>query len=86
VLELVDRLGVEEVELALTPPLVLAADLEGAVRPLGGVRGERQEVPAGDLFGDLVEADATEAADGAGEVLVDEGGREADCLEDLGPV
>ena len=37
-----------------------------------------------DLLGDLVEADAAEAADGAGEVLVDQLLAEADGLEDLG--
>ncbi len=58
VLELVDGLGVEQVVLALAAPLVLAADLEGAVGPLGGVGRERQPVALGDLLGELVEADA----------------------------
>jgi hypothetical protein len=41
-------------------------------------------VPAGDLLGDHVEADAAELAGGAGEVLVDEVLGQADGLEDLG--
>ena len=83
VLELEDRLGVEEVVLALAAPLVLAAGLEVAVGPLLGPARVGDGVAQADLLGELVEADAAEAADGAGEVLVDELLAEADGLEDL---
>ena len=50
VLELEHRLGVEEVDLALASPLVLATDLELAVRPLGGPLEMRQPVARRDLL------------------------------------
>ena len=82
-LQLEHGLRVEQVDLALTAPLVLAAELELAVGPLlrtgrvcGGVAG-------GDLGGDLVEADPAEPADRAGEVLLDELVAESDGFEDL---
>ena len=71
VLQLEHGLRVEQVDLALAPPLVLAAELEPAVGPLLRAARVGDRVTGGDLGGDLVEADATEAADGAGEVLVD---------------
>ena len=84
VLQLEDRLGVEEVVLALAAPLVLAADLEVAVGALLGPVEVGEAVAGRDLGGELVEADAAEAARGAGEVLVDEVLAQADGLEDLG--
>ena len=83
VLQLEHRLRVEQVHLALAPPLVLAAELEPAVGALLGPRRVGGGVARGDLHGDLVEADAAEAADRAGEVLVDQLLAEADALEDL---
>ena len=83
VLQLEHGLRVEQVHLALAAPLVLAAELELAVGPLRGPRRVRHRVAGRDLGGDLVEADAAEAADGAGEVLVDELVAETDRLEDL---
>ena len=84
VLEAEDGLRVEQVRLALAAPLVLAADLQRAVR--GGDAGGRVRlgVPGGDLLGDDVEADAADLGGGAVEVLVDEVLVEADGLEDLG--
>ena len=84
VLEAEDRLGVEEVRLALAPPLVLAPDLEGAVRLVDAVRRVGARVALGRLAGDDVEADATELAHRAGEVALDERLRQTDGLEDLG--
>ena len=71
-LEPEDRLGVEQVRLALAAPLVLAADLELAVRRRDAAARVRRGVPAGDLLGDHVEADAAELGGGAGEVAVDD--------------
>jgi hypothetical protein len=69
VLQLEDGLGVEEVVLAVAPPLVLAARIElgrgrRCVRTRGGA--------ADDFFGDDADADAADARRGPGEVLVDE--------------
>jgi hypothetical protein len=83
VLELEHRLRVEEVILALSAPLVLAAQLEVAVRELVGPVGVRTRVTTAHLFGDLVEPDAIEARHRAGEVLLHELVAEADCLEHL---
>ena len=85
VLQLVHRLGVEQVGLTLAPPLVLAAELELAVGTVLGARRVRHLVPCRHLRGDLVEADAAELGDRAGEVLVDELLAEADRFEDLRP-
>jgi hypothetical protein len=85
VLELVDGERVEEVELALLPVLVLAADAELLVDdgPLGRVGA----VLAGlHLPGDDVDAHAADAGGGPGEVLVDEVLVQAHRLEDLGAV
>jgi hypothetical protein len=60
------------VHLAVAAPLVLPAGLEAPVGALGRVLRVGLAVPAGDLLGDDVEADAAEPAGGAGEVLVDE--------------
>ena len=84
-LQLEDRLGVEEVELALPAPLVLPAHLELAVGPLRRARLVGLPVPRGDLGREHREPDAADAARCAREVLVDERPVEADRLEDLGP-
>ncbi len=84
-LQLEHGLRVEQVDLALAAPLVLAAELELAVGPLLGARRVGLGVAGGDLGGDLVEADAAEPADRAGEVALDELLAEPDGLEDLGP-
>ena len=62
VLEPEDRLGVEQVRLALAAPLVLAAHLERAVRRRQAVDRVGRGVAPGDLLGDGVEADAAELA------------------------
>ena len=84
VLEAEHGLGVEQVRLALAAPLVLAADR----RARGGrARCRRAGTPSAcrraTSCGDHVEADAAELGGGAGEVAVDDVGREADRLEDL---
>ena len=81
VLQLEHRLRVEQVVLAVAPPLVLAAPLEVVLadRP----RRERLLVPPPHFFGDDVDADAADARRGAREVLVDERAVEADRLEHL---
>ena len=71
-LELEDGLGVEEVQLALAPPLVLAALPQVAVGGLLGPVEVGEAVPLGGLLGEHVEADAAELRGRAGEVLVDE--------------
>ena len=80
-LQLEHRVGVEQVVLAVAPPLVFAAPLEVVLadRP----RGERLLVPAPHLLGDDVDADAADARRRAREVLVDEGALEADGFEHL---
>ena len=78
------RLGVEDVELALAPPLVLAADPQVAMGGRLGAVHPGEAVAPGDLLGHLVEADAAEPAHGAGEVLVDQLLGQTDGLEDLG--
>ena len=65
VLQLVDRGRVEQVELALPPPLVLAADLEVAVGQLARPGREGPLVAGQHLGGDLVQADPADAADRA---------------------
>ncbi len=52
-LEQEHRLRVEQVQFALAAPLVLAADLEAPVRPLGLVERVGLAVPGGDLVVDL---------------------------------
>ncbi len=84
VLEAEDRLRVEQVRFALAAPLVLAADLQCAVRGGDAGDGVRLGVPGGDLLGDDVESGAADLGGGAVEVPGDEGLFEADGLEDLG--
>ena len=85
VLQLEHRLGVEEVDLTLAPPLVLAPDLELAMGPLGRPIEVGETMARRDLLGEHVEAHAADAADGAGEVFVDDVASKAHDLEDLGP-
>ena len=61
-LQLEHRVRVEQVVLALAAPLVLAAHLELAVRPLVGTIQVRERVPDGDVVGDVVEVDAADRA------------------------
>lgn len=84
VLEAEDRLGVEQVRLALAAPLVLAADLQRTVRGGDAGGGVALGVAGGDLLGDDVEAGAADLGGGAVEVLRDEVLVQADGLEDLG--
>ena len=72
-LEPEDRLGVEQVRLALAAPLVLAADRRArGARARCRRAGYAVAVAAGDLLGDHVEPDAAELGGRAGEVAVDE--------------
>ncbi len=82
-LQLEHRVRVEQVVLALAAPLVLAADLELAVRPLVGPVQVRQRVPGGDVVGDVVEVDAAGGAGQPGEVFVEHVLGNADGLEQL---
>jgi len=84
VLQPEDGLGVEQVRLALTAPLVLAPDGEGAVGGRDARRGVRRRVAQGHLLGEDVESDSPEGGGGAREVLLDQLVGEAECLEDLG--
>ncbi len=83
VLELEHRLGVEQVELAVAAPLVLAAPVE--LRGTDRAGRERVLVPAARLLGDDVEADPADPGERAREVAVDHVLVEADGLEDLRP-
>ena len=60
-LQLEHGVGVEQVVLALAAPLVLAADLELAVRTLVGAVQVGQRVAGGHVVGDVVEVDAADA-------------------------
>ena len=82
VLQLEDRVGVEQVVLAVAPPLVLAARFEIARRrrPRSGTRVRCRCRTSSAID---VDADAADARRGPGEVLVDERLIEADRLEDL---
>ena len=79
VLELGDRVRVPDVDLAVAAPLEHAADREQVA--LGARIGA--EVALHRLGRELVESDAADPRRGAGEVLVDQLGLEADGLEDL---
>ena len=81
VLELLHGLRVEEMQLAVAAPLVLAAGVEIVV--VAAARREGADVPRLDFTGDDVEADAADARGGPGEVPVDECLLQADRLEDL---
>ncbi len=70
VLQQVDGLRVEQVDLALPAPLVLAADLQAAVLQGARVGHEGQRVPDRHVAGDGAEAAAAGAGGAAGEVLV----------------
>jgi hypothetical protein len=82
VLEPVDGLGVEQVELPLAAPLILAPLLEGPGPDLAG--GIGAGVVRQGLAGDLLQADAADARGGLVEVAGDELLVQADRLEDLG--
>ncbi|GHI34795.1 hypothetical protein Sdagh_65250 [Streptomyces daghestanicus] len=58
-LEAEDRLGVEQVRLALAAPLVLTADVQRPVRGRDAGDGVRLGVPGGDLLGDDAERSRT---------------------------
>ena len=81
-LQLVDRVGIEQVVLAIAAPLVAAADIEG--RALRLAVGEGRAVPRFDVAGDFFHADTFDAGRRPGEVAVDDGLVDADGLEDLG--
>src|SRR5262245_38376326 len=76
-----DGLRIEEVRLALPPPLILATELEPAVRRPPAVR---PPVPAPHLLGDLVDPDAAEPRGRTREIVLDEILTKTECLEDLG--
>ncbi|CAB4741071.1 unannotated protein [freshwater metagenome] len=71
--------------LTLAPPLVLAANVQGAVRRCDARRRVGDCVPSGNLGRKDVKAHTAELGGGAGEVGINERLRQADGLEDLGP-
>src|SRR5713226_913842 len=83
VLELEYRLRIEEVVLTFAPPLILTTEVQVAVRAFDGPVGVGDAEASGDLLGDLVQTNAVEARDSAGEVLVDQLLRQANRLENL---
>src|SRR5208283_3504120 len=82
VLELGDRVRVDEVVFAVDAVGVVAAGVELGLGFGDGAEGEL--VLAAGLFGQHIEADPLDARGGAGEVLVDDAAGQADGLEDLG--
>ena len=83
VLELEYRLRVEQVHLALAAPLVLAADRQLTMGSLGGPIGVGVAMTGENLLCHDAEADPSEPAGSAGEVLVDHWLCQSDGLEDL---
>ena len=84
VLELENRLRVEEVVLAIAPPPVLPSFLEGAMCPLLRVLRERHGMVGGHLGGQDVQPHSAQSADGPGEAVLDHLVPDADRLEYLG--
>ena len=82
-LQLEHRLWVEQVHFAFATPLVFATKFELAMRSLFWVRRIRMRVAGGHLGGEVLDADAAEAADCAGEVLLNEVVAQANGLKDL---
>ena len=78
-----NRLGVVQMILAGTAPLVFAAGFEVHVRGGGPLVRVGHAVANRHLLGQLVEPDATDLRDRAGEVLVDDVLAQADRLEQL---
>ena len=85
VLQFVDRVRVEQMELALAAPLVLATHFERTVCPsrIGGLR-EGPDVALLYFLCDDIESDAAEPTGHTAEVLVDNFARKANDLKDLG--
>ena len=83
VLQLEDRLGVEEVILALPAPLVVPTHLEFAMRAFVRPVQVGQPVAGGHVGGDVVQGDPAGWAAEPGEVLVEHVLRDADRLEQL---
>jgi hypothetical protein len=81
VLQLVDRIGIEEVVLAIAAPLVLAAFVEIALGDRA--QRERQFVARAYFLGDRLDAHAANARRRPREIAIDEVFRQADRLEDL---
>ena len=83
VLEQEDGFRGEQVQFALAPVGVLAADVEALMHPVGRVVRVGAAVPLRGLLGEHVEVDAAEFGGGAGEVLVEQRLGEAEGLEGL---
>jgi hypothetical protein len=81
VLQLEDRLGVEQVELAVAPPLVFAARVQ--LVHARGLPPEGARVPQAGFTGDHVDADAAHARRRVREESIDEFLAQPDRLEDL---
>ena len=83
VLQLEDRLGAEQVRLALAPPLVLAAGVQPPVVHPGARAGWRGRVRGPISAASSSKPDAAQPRGGAGEAGLDDLGAQADRLEDL---
>ena len=81
-LQLVHRIGIEQVVLAIATPLIPATDIERGVLRLPV--GEGGPVTNFDVAGDLLHTDTFHAGRCPGEVAIHDGLVDADRLEDLG--
>ena len=80
-LQLVHRIGIEQVVLAIATPLIPATDIERGVLRLPV--GEGGSVTNFDIARDLLHADAFHAGRCPSEVAIHDGLVNTDCLEDL---
>src|SRR5215472_12122745 len=80
-LELVDRLGIEQVIFTAVPPLVLAADIEDMA--VGRAIGESALMAQENFLSDDIDPDAFNPGGSPGKVFVDELLFQADGFEDL---
>ena len=83
-LEFVNGFGIEEVVFTFATPLVFASGIKSPMSAFRRVHGMGQAVAARNLLRNFIEPNATETADGAAEILIDEFTRQANGLEDLG--
>src|SRR5678815_3608896 len=81
VLQLEDRVRIEEVVLAVAAPLVFAAVVE--IPHAAAARRKGVRMPPPPFLRNDIDADAADPRRGPGEVLIDERAIEADRFEDL---
>ena len=85
VLQTKDCLGIEEVILPFSAPLVFASFAQLTVRPFGAVLGKGDFMAARHFFGEVLVADASQAAVGAGKALFNELRPQPDGFKNLRP-